>query len=43
MQVEAVGNSSYPNGPITFQYEVGVISVSPTSGSTAGKVVKLKK
>ncbi|XP_022097673.1 fibrocystin-L-like isoform X1 [Acanthaster planci] len=36
LMVEGRGNSLYPNGPITFQYELGVTNVSPTSGSTAG-------
>ncbi|XP_071793632.1 fibrocystin-L-like isoform X1 [Asterias amurensis] len=36
VEVEGKGFAEYPNGPLTFQYEMGVTDISPTVGSEAG-------
>ncbi|XP_038070546.1 fibrocystin-L-like isoform X1 [Patiria miniata] len=36
LKVDGRGDSDYPNGPITFKYELGVTNITPTAGSTAG-------
>ncbi|XP_071792804.1 fibrocystin-L-like isoform X2 [Asterias amurensis] len=36
VEVDGRGYAEYPNGSLTFQYEMGVTDISPTVGSEAG-------